>query len=140
MNQHNCVGHVRHLICRFSDNREAYKFNPFLRVERVYNVTAGSIGLNVAPGRGEADMNVVSPDIICLYMFRALCVHHEKVEIVLYSIWYHHQLDATLCRFYFCRVTLHVSGASAHHQEYLKLVQRPLVHCYRCRSVITSPY
>jgi hypothetical protein len=38
-----------------------------------------------------------------------------------------HQLDATLCRFYFCRVTLHVSGASAHHQEYLKLVQRPLV-------------
>ena len=38
-----------------------------------------------------------------------------------------HELDATLCRFYFCRVTLHVSGASAHHQEYLKLVQRPLV-------------
>ena len=38
------------------------------------------------------------------------------------------QLDATLCRFYFCRVTLHDSGASAHHQEYLKLVQRPLVH------------
>ena len=38
------------------------------------------------------------------------------------------QLDATLCSFYFCRVTLHVSGASAHHQEYLKLVQRPLVH------------
>ena len=39
-----------------------------------------------------------------------------------------HQLDATLCRFYFCKVTLHVSGASAHYQEYLKLVQRPLVH------------
>ena len=39
-----------------------------------------------------------------------------------------HQLDATLCRFYFCRVTLHVSGASAHHQEYLKLVQRQLLH------------
>ena len=39
-----------------------------------------------------------------------------------------HQLDATLCRFYFCRVNLHVSGASAHHREYLKLVQRPLVH------------
>ena len=33
-----------------------------------------------------------------------------------------HQLDATLCRFYFCRVTLHVSGASAHHQEYLKTI------------------
>ena len=39
-----------------------------------------------------------------------------------------HQLDATLCRFYFCSVPLHVSGASAHHQEYLKLAQRPLVH------------
>ena len=39
-----------------------------------------------------------------------------------------HQLDATLCRFYYCRVTLHVSGASTRHQEYLKLVQRPLVH------------
>jgi hypothetical protein len=39
-----------------------------------------------------------------------------------------HQLDATLCGFYFCRVTLQVSGTSAHHQEYLKLVQRPLVH------------
>jgi len=39
-----------------------------------------------------------------------------------------HQLDATLCRFYFCKVTLHVSGASAHHQEYLKLARRPLVH------------
>jgi hypothetical protein len=39
-----------------------------------------------------------------------------------------HQIDATLCRFYFCRVTLHVSGTSAHHQEYLKQVQRPLLH------------
>jgi hypothetical protein len=39
-----------------------------------------------------------------------------------------HQLDATLCSFYFCRVTQHASGVSAHHQEYLKLVRRPLVH------------
>jgi len=28
--------------------------------------------------------------IICLYMFRALCAHHQDVKIVLYSIWYHH--------------------------------------------------
>ena len=27
---------------------------------------------------------------ICLYMFRALCVHHQGVKIVLYSIWYRH--------------------------------------------------
>jgi len=28
--------------------------------------------------------------IICLYMFQALCAHHQEVKIVLYSIWYHH--------------------------------------------------
>ena len=28
--------------------------------------------------------------IIRLYMFRALCAHHQVVKIVLYSIWYHH--------------------------------------------------
>jgi len=28
--------------------------------------------------------------ITCLYMFRALCVHHQEVKIVLYSVWYHH--------------------------------------------------
>ena len=48
-------------------------------------------------------------------------MHHSIIQMK-------HQLDATVCRFYFCRVTIHVSGASAHHQEYLKLVQRPLVH------------
>jgi len=45
-----------------------------------------------------------------------------------------HQLDATLCRFYFWRVTVHVSGANAHHQEYLKLVQRPLLHVF-CKNI-----
>jgi len=30
--------------------------------------------------------------ISCLYMFRALCAHHQEVKIVLYSIWYHHTL------------------------------------------------
>ena len=28
--------------------------------------------------------------IIRLYMFQALCAHHQEVKIVLYSIWYHH--------------------------------------------------
>jgi len=28
--------------------------------------------------------------IIRLYMFRALCAHHQEVKIVLYSICYHH--------------------------------------------------
>ena len=56
----------------------------------------------------------------CFFEFCA-SVHHSISQMK-------HQLDATLCRFYFCRITLHVSGASAHHQEYLKQVQRPLVH------------
>jgi len=25
-----------------------------------------------------------------LYMFLALCAHHQEVKILLYSIWYHH--------------------------------------------------
>ena len=49
--------------------------------------------------------------IIHLYMFRALCAHHQEVKIVLYSIWCHHtvfsqpvhgtatyRLDDTRCR------------------------------------------
>jgi len=28
--------------------------------------------------------------IVRLYMFRALCAHHQEVNIVLYSLWYHH--------------------------------------------------
>jgi hypothetical protein len=32
------------------------------------------------------------------------------------------------CAGFISAVTLDVSGASAHHQGYLKLVQRPLVH------------
>jgi hypothetical protein len=28
--------------------------------------------------------------IVSLYMFRALCAHHQEVRIVLYSIWYNH--------------------------------------------------
>ena len=31
--------------------------------------------------------------IIFLYMFRALCAHHQEVKIVLYGIWYHHTPD-----------------------------------------------
>jgi len=28
--------------------------------------------------------------IIVLYMFRALCAHHQVVKIVLFSVWYRH--------------------------------------------------
>ena len=32
--------------------------------------------------------------IIRLYMFRALCAHHQEIKIVLYSIWYHHTVTS----------------------------------------------
>jgi len=35
--------------------------------------------------------------ISCLYMFRALCAHHQEVKTVLYSIWYRHT-----CRWLSC--------------------------------------
>ena len=28
--------------------------------------------------------------IVVLYMFRALCDHHQEVEIALHGLWYHH--------------------------------------------------
>ena len=37
--------------------------------------------------------------IICRYMFRALCAHHQEVEIVLYSIWYHHTCRCCIIQF-----------------------------------------
>ena len=39
-----------------------------------------------------AQILVYNKFIIRLYMFRALCDHHQEVKIVLYSIWYHHTL------------------------------------------------
>jgi len=27
--------------------------------------------------------------IICPYMFRALCAHHQEVKTVLYNVWHH---------------------------------------------------
>jgi len=36
--------------------------------------------------------------IICLYMFQALCAHHQEVKIVLYSIWYHHTETSEWCK------------------------------------------
>ena len=58
------------------------------------------------------------------------CTHSpvQYTDITLLCQSNKNQLDATLCSFYFRRVTLLVSGASAQNQEYLKLVQRPLVY------------
>ena len=38
---------------------------------------------------------------MCLYIFRALCAHHQEVKTLLYSIWYRHwhsnQSSLNLC-------------------------------------------
>ena len=70
-----------------------------------------------------------------IYMYMCVCVCVHFIAIIL-KRQMKHQLDATLCRFYFCRVTLHVSGVSTHHQEYLKLVQRPLLHVLSLSSLL----
>ena len=45
-----------------------------------------------------------------------------------------HQLDITLCRFYFCRVTLHVSGVKRPSSGVLKNWHGgPWYWCYSCR-------
>ena len=45
-----------------------------------------------------------------------------------------HQLDATLCKFYFCRVTLHVSGVKRPSSGVLKNWHGgPWYRCYSCR-------
>ena len=52
-----------------------------------------------------------------------------------------HQLVATRCRFYFCRVTLHVSGFKRPSSGVLKNWHGgPWYRCYSCRWVITSSY
>ena len=51
--------------------------------------------------------------IICLYMLQALCVHHQEVKIVLYSIWYHHT-----CRWPF--------GAQVERRVYSSLFSQPV--------------
>jgi len=51
--------------------------------------------------------------IICLYMFRALCAHHQEVKIVLYSIWYRHT-----CRW--------PSGAQVERGEERRVLSQPV--------------
>ena len=56
-----------------------------------------------------------------------VCVHRSISQIK-------HQLDATLCRFYFCRVTLHVSGVKRPSSGVLKNWHGgPWYRCYSCR-------
>jgi len=50
--------------------------------------------------------------IVFLYMFRALCAHHQEVKIALYSLWYRHTETSewskvTKIQFYINMSTLH---------------------------------
>ena len=64
-----------------------------------------------------ADRNVVQKEVENNLQYKSLGIEIKRIwnlkcTIIPVISQMKHQLDATLCRFYFCRVTLHVSGAS----------------------------
>ena len=78
--------------------------------------------------------DLYSSNILYPLFYFCVSVHRSMSQIK-------HQLDTTLCRFYFYRVTLHVSGVKRPSSGVLKIWHGgPWYRCYSCRSVITSPY
>ena len=67
--------------CR--DNWRVFE-GKFLENRRPHNITT-----ILVINEPNAKSLVLNKFIICLYMFRAWCSHHQEVKIVLYSIWYH---------------------------------------------------
>jgi len=75
--------------------------------------------------------------IICLYMFRALCAHHQEVKIVLYSICYRHtetnEWSKILEKFVFYNkfiICLYMfRPLCAYHQE-VKIVLYSIWYCH----------
>ena len=78
----------------------------------------------------QQDADFITADF--LHMFRASCPHHQEykiltrqptVQVVMVasrSSLRHiikHRRDATRCRFYYCRLSLHVSGAMRHVRD-----------------------
>ena len=62
--------------------------------------------------RSDRTNNSSTRDLMSRFFFKfCASVHHSISQMK-------HQLDATLCRFYFCRVTLHVSGLRPKHVEW----------------------
>ena len=74
--------------------------------------------------------SVIKSSIVNCWSFVHLLVHYTNKQIVMYAHalifqcptkdQIKHQLDATLCRFYFCGVTLHVSGVKRPSSGVLK--------------------
>jgi len=56
------------------------------------------LSIILATDQLNAQILVFNKFIICLYMFRALCAHHQVVKIVLYSIWYDHTETSELSK------------------------------------------
>jgi len=83
---------------------------------------------------------------IFLYMFRALCAHHQEVKTVLYSIWYHHTetrvLYPSTCFEHSCAPhqevkivlysILYLEHYCAHHQG-VKIVLYSICYHHTCR-------
>ena len=70
----NCI--IQHLVSSHRKKQSSTCFEHYVLIIRrsnLYYTASGIITLKKV-----------------LYMFRALCAHHQEVKFVLYSIWYHH--------------------------------------------------
>ena len=65
--------------------------------------------------------------IICLYMFRTLCAHHQEVKIVLFSIWYRHT-----CKCYIISLLY----ASTCFEHYVLIIRRSKLY-YSASGIVT---
>jgi len=59
--------------------------------------------------------------IICLYMFRALCAHHQEVKIALHRLWYHHTETSE-----WSKIT------KIHFYKYEQIVAKFMYELFRC--------
>ena len=73
--------------------------------------------------------------IICLYMFRALCAHHQEVKIVLYSIWYRHtcRWPSLMHKIFFIISLLYACTCFEH---YVLIIRRSKLY-YTASGIIT---
>jgi len=91
-----------------------------------------------------------------VYMFRALCAHHQEVKIALYSLWYRHTETSNwskfnkmqfykyeqivvkfMCEFFWCDYCVLLTVNMLRHVEVmfirlLNLLERYYVYLYLC--------
>ena len=68
-----------------------HKMDPCVMTVLFYFDVLLTVHLNIILVINQLDAQILfyNKFIRCLYMFRALCAHHQVVKTVLYSLWYH---------------------------------------------------